>query len=272
MTLEAVEAALREMAGIAGEIDRRRQRLAATARSRRIAPRSRRRRLGRDAAACGCSQSGRNGGYGAGNNVGIRAGLSGGGAPGLRLHPELRRLPRPRRDPPPGRLPRGATPTSASPAATSTAPTASRTPPPSASRRSGASSRAPRASARSSRLLARHVVPLPIPEATAAGRLARRRERDDAPDRARRDRPLRRGLLPLLRGDRPLPPRRAPPAGRPSTCARARSRTSARSRTGMKAWARTPELLVRLAPALLRQEPRGRLRRRRDAGASSPAG
>ena len=264
MTLEAVEAALREMAGIAGEIvvvdnDSRRRLVRDDQR------RGRRRRLGRGGRVRVVA-AGRNGGYGAGNNVGIRAGLSGGGRPDYvyilnsDAFPDAGAIRRA------GRLPRGATPTSASPAATSTAPTASRTPPPSASRRSGASSRAPRALGPISRLLARHVVPLPIPEArrpvdwlAGASVMMRRTMLDaiglfderfflyfDETDLCRRGR------------DRRLADRlRARERGHPH-------RLGQHRHEGLGAH---PDLLVRLAPALLRQAPRGRLRRRGDGGA-----
>jgi GT2 family glycosyltransferase len=79
MTIESVEAALREMAGVAGEI------VVVDNDSRDGSFET----IGAAVAAAGWDAdhrvrvvaAGRNGGYGAGNNVGIRAGLSGGGQP-----------------------------------------------------------------------------------------------------------------------------------------------------------------------------------------------
>ena len=262
MTLEAVEAALREMADIAGEIvvvdnnsgdgsfetisaavaaagwdgtrprgRRRPQRRLRRRQQRRHPRRAERRR-----------------------------------PPGLCLHPELRRLPGRRRDPRGWSTTSRATPTSASPAATSTAPTASRTPPPSASRRSGASSKAPRGSARSRGCSRATSSPLPIPEARrpvdwlAGASVMMRRTMLDAIGL------FDERLLPLLRRDRPLPPR---PDRRLADRLRARERghphrLGQHRHEGLDAHA---DLLVQFAPALLRQAPRSRLRRRGDGRA-----
>ena len=105
MTLEAVEAALREMAGIAGEIivvdNDSQRRLVRDDRRRR-----RRRRLGRGSRVRVVA-AGRNGGYGAGNNVGIRAGLSGGGRPDYVYILNSDAFPDPGAIRAAGRLPRG---------------------------------------------------------------------------------------------------------------------------------------------------------------------
>ena len=125
---------------------------------------------------------------------------------------------------------------------------------------SGASSRARPASARCRACSPRHVVSMPAP--------SEHREIDWIPgtsmlirrERVRARRPVRRGLLPLLRGDRLLPPRAARRLERASTSRTRRSRTSACVSTGMVD-ARRPHaaLLVRLAPPLLPQASRPRV-------------
>ena len=105
MTLKSAEAALREMEGIEGGIT--------------IVDNDSRdgsfETLSKEVAARGWDeddrvsviQSGRNGGFGAGNNVGIRAGLPGGVVPRLRLYPQLGCLPGRRLGAHPARLLRG---------------------------------------------------------------------------------------------------------------------------------------------------------------------
>ena len=261
MTLEAAEAALREMAGIAGGLiivdnnsqDGSFETMAAAAEARGWTEGGRVRVL----------QSGRNGGFGAGNNAGIRAGLARGAAPDyvyllnsdafpdpgairalldhLEAHPEVGLA---------GSYihgPDGEPHLTAFrfPSLWSEFEGAARTGP-------------------ITRLLARHVVPLPIPERTVpvdwlagASVMMRRRALDEI------------GLFDerfFLYFEETDLCRRARAAGWPTAYVRESEVTHIGSvSTGMKTWARTPELLVQLAPALLRQEPRGGLRGRGDA-------
>ena len=176
-------------------------------------------------------QAGRNGGFGAGNNAGIRAGLAGGAAPDYvyLLNSDA--------FPDPGAIRALLDHLEAHPAVGLAGSyihgpdgephlTAFRFPS-LWSELEGAARTGP-----ITRLLARHVVPLPIPSDRHAGRLAGRRERDDAHG-ACSTRSGSSTSASFSTSRRPTSAGgRRPPAGRPSTCARARSPTSARSPPG----------------------------------------